>query len=57
MVYYGEWGPRIWAAAIKTPDQARERVRMLEATGCDELIMIAIATGVEQVERLAEAVL
>jgi alkanesulfonate monooxygenase SsuD/methylene tetrahydromethanopterin reductase-like flavin-dependent oxidoreductase (luciferase family) len=55
--YYGDWGPRIWAAAVKTPAQAKERVKLFEATGCDELIMFMTAPAVEQAERLAQAVL
>jgi alkanesulfonate monooxygenase SsuD/methylene tetrahydromethanopterin reductase-like flavin-dependent oxidoreductase (luciferase family) len=55
--YYGDFGPRIWATAIKTPDEAKERVRLYEETGCDELILFMTAPSVEQAERLAEAVL
>jgi alkanesulfonate monooxygenase SsuD/methylene tetrahydromethanopterin reductase-like flavin-dependent oxidoreductase (luciferase family) len=54
--YYGDYGPRIWAAAIKTGAQAKERVRLFEAIGCDELIMFMSVPAVEQAERLAEAV-
>ncbi len=54
--YYGDWGPRIWAAAVKTPEQAKERVELFEAAGCDELIFFMTAPAVEQAERLAEAV-
>lgn len=57
MAYYGDWGQRIWAAAIKTPEQARERVRLFEGTGCDELIFFMTAPAVEQAERLAAAIL
>lgn len=55
--YYGDWGARVWAAAIKTPEQAKERVRLFESVGCDELIMFMAAPAVEQAERLATAVL
>lgn len=55
--YYGDWAPRIWAAAIKTPEQARERVRLFEAAGCDELIMFMTAPQPEQADRMAAAVL
>lgn len=57
MAYYGDWGSRIWAAAIKTPEQARERVQLFEGTGCGELILFMTAPAVEQAERLAAAVL
>lgn len=55
--YYGEWGPRIWAAAIKTPAQAKERVQLFEAVGCDELIVFMTSPSLEQADRLAGAVL
>jgi alkanesulfonate monooxygenase SsuD/methylene tetrahydromethanopterin reductase-like flavin-dependent oxidoreductase (luciferase family) len=55
--YYGDWGPRIWGGAIKTPEQAKERVRLFDAVGCDELIMFMTAPAVEQAEKLAQAVL
>ena len=55
--YYGEYGEMVWRNAIKTPDQARERVKLFEAAGCDELILFMIAPAVTQAERLAEAVL
>lgn len=57
MAYYGEWGSRIWGAAIKTPEQARERVKLFEGTGCDELIFFMTAPAAEQADRLAAAVL
>ena len=55
--YYGDYGQRIWAAAIKTPAQAKERIKLYEEIGCDELIMFMAAPSIEQAERLAEAVL
>ena len=55
--YYGEWGARIWAAAIKTPEQAKERVRLFDAAGCDEVIMFMTAPALQQAERLAQALL
>lgn len=57
MGYYGEYGPRVWQGAVKTAAVAKQRVRAYEAIGCDELILFMAAPGVEQVERLAEAVL
>ncbi len=55
--YYGDSGPRIWGAAVRTAEQAKERVRMFESVGCDELILFMAAPAIEQVGRLAEAVL
>ena len=55
--YYGDFGSRIWAAAVKTPEQAVERVRLFEEAGCDELILFMTAPAVDQAERLAKAVL
>lgn len=55
--YYADWGDRVWAGAVKDAAEARERVRAFEAVGCDELVLFATAPHVEQVERLAEAVL
>lgn len=55
--YYGDFGPRIFAAAPKTAEQAKERVKMFEAIGCDELIFFVTAPSIEQVDRLAAAVL
>lgn len=55
--YYGDYGPRVSAGAIKTAEQAQERVKLFEARGCDELIIFMAAPAVEQAERLAAAVL
>lgn len=54
--YYGEYGPRIWARAVKTPADAKARVKMFEEVGCDEYLFFMTAPSVEQAERLAEAV-
>jgi alkanesulfonate monooxygenase SsuD/methylene tetrahydromethanopterin reductase-like flavin-dependent oxidoreductase (luciferase family) len=55
--YYGGYGERLWAAAVKDAAAAKERVLEFEAVGCDELIFFAEAPGPEQLDRLAEAVL
>ncbi|HXM56568.1 MAG TPA: LLM class flavin-dependent oxidoreductase [Candidatus Dormibacteraeota bacterium] len=55
--YYGDWGDRIWASALKDAAAAKERVSAFAAAGCDELVLFAAAPKIEQVERLAEAVL
>jgi alkanesulfonate monooxygenase SsuD/methylene tetrahydromethanopterin reductase-like flavin-dependent oxidoreductase (luciferase family) len=56
--YYGpELGPRIWARAVKNEADARARVEMFEAVGCDEYMFFMSAPSVKQAERLAEALL
>jgi alkanesulfonate monooxygenase SsuD/methylene tetrahydromethanopterin reductase-like flavin-dependent oxidoreductase (luciferase family) len=55
--YYGEYGERIWARAVKTPADAKARVQMFQDVGCDEYIFFMTAPSVEQAERLAEAIL
>lgn len=55
--YYGDYGSRVWAGAIKTPEQARERVKLFEDIGCDELLIFMAAPSTEQAERLAKAVI
>lgn len=55
--YYGEFGARVWQAAVKTPAEAKERVQAFEAVGCDELLFFMTAPSVEQAELLAKAVL
>ncbi len=54
--YYGDYGPRVWAGAVKTAEEAWQRVSAFEQVGCDELILFMAAPSVSQVERLAEAV-
>jgi alkanesulfonate monooxygenase SsuD/methylene tetrahydromethanopterin reductase-like flavin-dependent oxidoreductase (luciferase family) len=54
--YYGDFGPRVWAGAVKTADEARQRVKAFEEAGADELIVFMAAPAVEQAERLAKAV-
>jgi alkanesulfonate monooxygenase SsuD/methylene tetrahydromethanopterin reductase-like flavin-dependent oxidoreductase (luciferase family) len=55
--YYGAYGDRVWAGAVKDPEEARARVAAYRAVGCDELVFFAAAPAVAQAERLAEAVL
>ena len=55
--YYGDFGPRVWARAVKTAADAKARVRMFEEVGCDEYMFFMIAPSVEQAVRLAEAIL
>jgi alkanesulfonate monooxygenase SsuD/methylene tetrahydromethanopterin reductase-like flavin-dependent oxidoreductase (luciferase family) len=55
--YYGEWGGRVWYGALKDAAGAHERLASFEASGCDEVVLFAAAPRLDQVERLAEAVL
>jgi alkanesulfonate monooxygenase SsuD/methylene tetrahydromethanopterin reductase-like flavin-dependent oxidoreductase (luciferase family) len=55
--YYGEYGPRVWAGAVKTAAEAKQRIAAFSEVGCDEYMMFMAAPAVEQAERLAEAVL
>lgn len=55
--YYGEWGPRVWQGAIKSAGEAKDRIKAYEAIGGDELILFMTAPSVQQVDRLAHAVL
>lgn len=55
--YYGDWGDLVWGGALKDPAAAAEQVSAFEAAGCDELLMFATVPGLDQPDRLAEAVL
>jgi alkanesulfonate monooxygenase SsuD/methylene tetrahydromethanopterin reductase-like flavin-dependent oxidoreductase (luciferase family) len=55
--YYGEFGSRVWRGTIKSAAEAKERVKAYEETGADELILFMSAPHLDQVDRLAEAVL
>jgi len=55
--YYGQYGERVWAGAIKDAETARQRVQAYAEVGCDELVFFVTAPAVAQAERLAEAVL
>jgi alkanesulfonate monooxygenase SsuD/methylene tetrahydromethanopterin reductase-like flavin-dependent oxidoreductase (luciferase family) len=55
--YYGDWGGRVWYGTLKDAVAARERLATFEAAGCDEVLLFAAAPRLDQVERLAEAVL
>ena len=55
--YYGEFGARVWSGTIKSAAEAKERVKASEKTGVDELILFMSSPHLEQVDRLAEAVL
>jgi alkanesulfonate monooxygenase SsuD/methylene tetrahydromethanopterin reductase-like flavin-dependent oxidoreductase (luciferase family) len=55
--YYGDYGPRVWAGAIKTAEEAWQRVSAFEQAGADEVILFMAAPAVKQAERLAKAVL
>lgn len=56
--YYGdEYGPMVLRGLVRDAEAARERVRLFEEAGCDELIFFLESPHVGQVDRLAEAVL
>jgi alkanesulfonate monooxygenase SsuD/methylene tetrahydromethanopterin reductase-like flavin-dependent oxidoreductase (luciferase family) len=57
MDYYGDWGDGVWKDAVKTADEAKERLQAYETIGCDELVLFMTAPAAAQAERLAEAVL
>ena len=57
VAYYGDYGGRVWGGALKTADEAKQRVQAFKDVGCDEFIPFMAAPSVEQAERLAEAVL
>jgi len=54
--YYGDYGPRVWGRAVKTRDDAKQRIKAFAEVGCDEFILFMAAPAVAQAERLAEAV-
>jgi alkanesulfonate monooxygenase SsuD/methylene tetrahydromethanopterin reductase-like flavin-dependent oxidoreductase (luciferase family) len=57
MDYYGEYGAAVWKGALRSAAEARDRIKTYAEAGCDELLLFMSAPAVEQVERLAEAVL
>ena len=58
--YYSFLGPAAEAVArgaLTTPKIVKEEVTAFEGAGCDELVLLPCATGIEQVDLLAEATL
>lgn len=55
--YYGPYGDRVWAGAVKTAADARARAEAFEQAGSDELLLFVTGPFVEEADRLAEAVL
>lgn len=55
--YYGAYGEKLYEGMVKDAAGAREVKKAYEAAGCDELYYFMEAPGVDQAERLAEAVL
>ena len=55
--YYADFGSRVWQGTIKSAAEAKERVDAYQKVGADELILFMTAPSVDQVERLAAAVL
>jgi alkanesulfonate monooxygenase SsuD/methylene tetrahydromethanopterin reductase-like flavin-dependent oxidoreductase (luciferase family) len=52
-----EYQEYVVAATAKGEDEVRERVRIFEQQGCDELVLFPASADAEQVDRLAAAVL
>ena len=56
--YYGVYGKETWDdEVLKDAQAAKASVQAFEAVGCDELILFATVPSVDQVDRLAAAVL
>ena len=55
--YYGEFGPRVWRGAVKSATEAKERIKAYAEVAPDELIFFMAAPHLNQVDRLADAVL
>lgn len=55
--WLGEWADKIAESAAVTPEMVKGYVAAFEQAGCDELILFPCATGLEQVDLLARAVL
>ncbi len=55
--YYGDFGARVWHGTAKTAEEVRQRVKEFDQVGADQLILFMAAPAIEQVERLASAVL
>lgn len=55
--YLGEWAQKIADAAPRTPEAVREAARRFEDAGVDELILDPTVADLDQVDRLADAVL
>jgi alkanesulfonate monooxygenase SsuD/methylene tetrahydromethanopterin reductase-like flavin-dependent oxidoreductase (luciferase family) len=55
--YYGEYGARIAQFAPKTPEALRETLRRFEDAGVDEFFFDPTIAELDQIDRLADAVL
>ena len=55
--YYGDFAEMIIPGMVRNAEGARETLRAFEGAGCDAVYYFMEAPGVEQAERLAEALL
>ena len=55
--FLGDYAQQIVAGAAKSPEAVKQYLAAFEAAGADEVICFPASTGVEQVDRLADAAL
>jgi alkanesulfonate monooxygenase SsuD/methylene tetrahydromethanopterin reductase-like flavin-dependent oxidoreductase (luciferase family) len=55
--FLGEWGERIAESAVRSPDAAREVAKAFENVGVTDLVFDPTVADVDEVDRLADAVL
>jgi alkanesulfonate monooxygenase SsuD/methylene tetrahydromethanopterin reductase-like flavin-dependent oxidoreductase (luciferase family) len=55
--FLGDWAEGVAAGASRTPEAVKERAAAFEAAGVDELIFDPTVADLDQVDRLADAVL
>ena len=55
--FLGDWAEQIAAGASRTPEAVKEMADAFEAAGVDELIFDPTVADLDQVDRLADAVL
>lgn len=55
--FLGEWGDAIVEGAVRSPQAARDIVRAFEDVGVTELVFVPTVAALDEVDRLADAVL
>lgn len=55
--FLGEWAEQIAASAVRSPEQARETVRAFADIGVTEVVFDPTVAALDEVDRLADAVL
>lgn len=55
--FLGEWAERIASSAVRTPEQAKQMVRAFADVGITELVFDPTVAALDEVDRLADAVL